>query len=127
MTYRLYQAYASALLTIKNCENTGKPFPTDMQMRINKLNELMPHGSGLDGGSETRLLRNDSSSEKLVFPADFHHMNEHGFYDRWSYHRVIVTPSLLFGIILKVTGRDRNDIKDHIYQVFYDALMQEVE
>jgi len=36
-----------------------------------------------------------------------------------------VYPDFTSGIRLKITGQNKNDIKDYMYEVFYDALMQE--
>ena len=44
----------------------------------------------------------------------FHHMNDGGFYDGWTEHSVVVTPSLVYGFDTRITGRDRNDIKNYI-------------
>lgn len=90
---------------------------------IEKLvKDRMPSGSGLDAG--TKFDFEASRLDRLVLITDFHHMNEHGFYDGWTYHKVIVTPSFV-GFDLRITGRDRNQIKDYLYDIFYQALGEE--
>jgi hypothetical protein len=84
----------------------------------------MPSGSGVDIG--TKLDLGESTSDKLVFSASFHHMDEHGGYDGWTDHKIIVTPSLQFGFNLKITGRDRNQIKDYLSDIFHTALTSHV-
>ena len=37
-------------------------------------------------------------------------------------HKIIVTPRLVYGFELRVTGNDRDDIKDYIAEVMHDAL-----
>lgn len=81
----------------------------------------MPHGSGFDAGTLLSFQR--STPERLVFETSFHHMNDAGMYDGWTTHDVIVTPSLVHGFNLRITGRDRNGIKDYIAQAFYDCLL----
>jgi len=54
-------------------------------------------------------------------------MNEHGFYDGWTEHRITVKPSLAFGFELTISGRDRNEIKDYLSDVFYLWLREETE
>ena len=49
-------------------------------------------------------------------------MDEHGSYDEWTDHTVIVTASLIHGLNIKITGRNRNDIKEYLRDVFYDFL-----
>jgi len=52
-------------------------------------------------------------------------MDEHGYYDGWTEHKVIVTPHLTHEFDLKVTGRDKNGIKDYIVETFDNALDSE--
>lgn len=85
----------------------------------------MPSGSGIDSGTSFDFAR--STSDKLVFTFGYHHMNENGYYDGWTEHKCIVIPSLAFGIDIKITGRDRNGIKDYLYQTFEYALNTLVE
>ena len=61
-----------------------------------------------------------------MFFTAFHHMNENGFYDDWTNHRVTVTASLDNQINVKVSGKNRNDIKDYIKEIFYDVLTNEI-
>jgi hypothetical protein len=84
----------------------------------------MPHGSGFDNG--TSLDVDASSDTKIVFTTAFHHMNEGGFYDGWTQHSIIVTPNLAIEFNLKVTGRNRNGIKDYIAECFQFQLCEDV-
>jgi hypothetical protein len=52
-------------------------------------------------------------------------MNEQGSYDGWTEHTVIVTPSLAMGYRLRITGRDRNGIKEYMHDVFNAALNED--
>lgn len=88
------------------------------------VRDMMPSGSGFDNG--TTLDLDKSTGEKLVFSTAFHHMDSHGGYIGWTDHIVTVTPSLLFGYTLKVSGRNRRDIKDYIADSFSHNLDQEV-
>jgi hypothetical protein len=84
----------------------------------------MPSGSGFDRGT---TLDDSSTPERLVFNTSYHHMDANGIYDGWTDHQVIVTPSLQFRISLRVTGRNRNDIKEHIAETFVSTLNAEIE
>lgn len=88
------------------------------------VNEYMPSGSGFDSG--TYLDFDASTGEKLIFKTSFHHMHESGMYDGWTEHEVIVTPSLMFGFNLRVTGKNRNEIKDYIAEMFNEILNKEI-
>jgi hypothetical protein len=52
-------------------------------------------------------------------------MNDTGYYDGWTEHTVTVTPSFS-GINIRVSGRNRNDIKDYIHETFSYALRSDV-
>ena len=83
------------------------------------VRDLLPSGAGIDSG--TKIDLDDSHGGRLVFSCGYHHMNETGYYDGWTEHRIIVTPSFR-GFDIRITGRNRNDIKDHLYQTFEYAL-----
>ena len=80
---------------------------------------ILPSGSGFDNGTQFDV--ENSTMDKLVFTTSFHHMSEHGYYTKWTDHTVTVTPSF-HGLNIKVSGRNRNDIKDHIAECF-DCLL----
>lgn len=85
------------------------------------IREHMPSGSGFDAGTE--LQEDDCrDGERLVFTTEFHHMDEHGCYAGWTKHKVTVYPSFVLGLDIRISGRDRNGIKEYIGQCFHDAL-----
>jgi len=117
----------SALLqAIANCEKSGNAeWKLRHTERIESLvREYMPSGSGVDAG--TKLDWQRSKPEKLVFLAAFHHMNDAGYYDGWSNHFVTVTPSFM-GLDVRVSGQNRNDIKDYLAEIYTAALIQTIE
>jgi hypothetical protein len=92
-----------------------------------RLNELMsdaPSGSGIDSGTE---LDSDSTPKRLIFTFGYHHMDDVGCYDGWTDHSAIVTPNLQWGFNLRITGRDRNQVKDCLYDVFNNWLSDLVD
>ena len=129
MARYLYSELASTVDAMHTCERKPDQYgewAAKHSEQISKLvHEHMPSGSGFDCG--TQMDCSASHAEKLVFTTSFHHMNDGGFYDGWTEHKVIVTPSLTEDFSLKITGRDRNDIKDYLHEVFYDALTAEIE
>ena len=116
------QRCAQLLQSILNCEKSGNWEWRDRHTtRLEKLvREAMPSGSGFDAG--TTLDMDQSTPERLVFTTSFHHMDESGGYDGWTDHRVSVRPSLVFSLLVTVSGRDRNQIKDYIAETFHSAL-----
>lgn len=124
---KLYRELASLVRARLNCEETGnREWFQKHEERIEELvKNYMPSGSGFDCG--TKIDLDKSTPEKLVFYTDFHHMNEVGYYDGWTEHRITVRPSLAFGFTLTISGNNRNEIKDYIHQAFDCALDEEVK
>jgi len=83
-------------------------------------NNLLLSGSGFDAG--TALDREKSTNNKIVFTTSFHHMNEHGFYVRWTEHKVTLSPEFVGGPSIEVSGRNYRDIKEHIAHAFLCCL-----
>lgn len=93
---------------------------------IEKLvKEHMPSGSGIDTGTVLDIER--STEKKLVFTFSYHHMDECGGYNGWTDHKLTVKGSLAFGFELAIGGRDRNDVKDYLHEVYHSALSIEVD
>jgi hypothetical protein len=126
-TRPIYAVIASLLHAIAGCLKAGNTeWEAKHRQRIREiLFDHMPSGSGIDTGT---LLDYDASTpEKLIFWCDFHHMNDAGMYDEWTHHKVIVRPSLAHGIDVRVTGRDRNGIKEYLEETYEAALQTLVD
>lgn len=141
---KLYREIASTLDAYLRCAETlneeshkpGSVHPTMLELRkewhakhaeriYDLVREHMPRGSGVDEGVKIDLWAM-TNPERLVFSLSYHHMNGHGFYDGWSDHSVIVKPSLIHEIDVRITGQNRNDIKEYLTELFTNALMKEV-
>ena len=109
---------------IANLMNHGNKDTIEETVTI--IEEYLPSGSGFD--NETTLNLDKSSDSKLVFETAFHHMNERGFYTKWTDHTVTVRPSFFAdGFEVKVSGRNHNDIKDYIAECFDCCLEENVD
>jgi len=86
---------------------------------LDTLQDELPSGSGIDSGCKIDL--DNSTPEKIIITFGFHHMDENGSYDGWTDHKLTVKPSFS-GIDIKISGRDRNQIKDYLYDVFQTVL-----
>jgi len=125
MAYTVAQTLARLLIAIDNCQRTGNDYGRIHAENLDTIvRNFLPSGSGWDNG--TTLDRERSTPEKLVFVGAFHHMNEHGYYNGWTEHTIDVTASLAFGLNLRVTGRNRNDIKDYLAEMFQYAITREI-
>jgi hypothetical protein len=92
----------------------------DAQLKMETICKELPSGSGLDAGVEFDLQA--SRPNRLVFETSYHHMDEHGSYDGWTDHSIIVTPSLTRGFELRITGKNRNQIKEYLYDLFNNVF-----
>lgn len=81
-----------------------------------------PSGSGIDCG--TTLAEQVCSATRIELYCEFHHMDQHGYYDGWTRHPITITPAF-DGISMKVGGRDRNGIKEYLAEVYYDWARSE--
>lgn len=121
----LYQAIARAFVAYQNCcaDPQKAEWRDRHRERIERLvKQYMPSGSGIDNGIHFDF--GTSRENRLLFTTAFHHMNDGGYYDGWTEHNVIVKPSLAWDIDLKITGRDRRDIKDYLHECFRAALTE---
>jgi hypothetical protein len=125
---KLYQRLATLVTARLNCiasASGNDEWRGKHEDEIGRLaKEHLPSGSGFDSGTILDLRK--SKPNKLVLQTAFHHMDEHGGYDGWTSHAVTVTPDLVSGFDLKIHGRNRNDIKDYIAELFSHVLDEEV-
>ncbi len=122
---KIYQAIARKIQAARNCHKLGNGdwFTRHCEAIEHIMREHAPSGSGFDSGTQLDILDHiDAGKDRLFFTTAFHHMNENGYYDGWTEHSVTVTPSLADGFNLKISGRDRNDIKAFIEEIFDNFL-----
>jgi hypothetical protein len=86
------------------------------QQTLDELLMFLPSGSGFDSGIQLDEKR--STIHKLVFTTAFHHM-DNGYYDGWTEHTITIQQTFM-GLDIKVSGRNRNDIKEYIGEMFSD-------
>jgi len=98
-------------------KTANENFQSKFIEKIHEYEKELPNGSGIDSGCKVDI--ENSGKNKVVIEFSFHHMNENGYYDGWTEHKAIFKPSLT-GIELKITGKDRNMIKDYLHDLFFD-------
>lgn len=118
----LFERMSALLIQRQNCmeKDNQEWLQRSTETLLRLVKEYMPSGAGFDSGTTIDLDK--SNGEKLVFHTSFHHMNDGGYYDGWTEHTVTVKPSLFDKFTLSISGRDRNQIKDHIHDAFYWPL-----
>ena len=124
---RIIEAIAKAYAAKLNCEKSGNSEWEEIWAdRINTIcRERLPSGSGVDGG--VSFDWDASRPERLVFLLGFHHMDGNGMYDGWTDHSAIVTPSFVTGFDIRLTGRNRNDIKSYLAELLGHAFDEQIE
>lgn len=124
---KLYQALSEVFDWMSRCK--GDPqYKIGYEMARAQwvyLKGLLPSGSGIDSG--TKIIGQKCSPRRFVMVAEYHHMNESGMYDGWTSHTITVKAHLYWGFELTVGGRNRNDIKDYLYEVYDSCLREEVD
>ena len=124
-TIKLVELIATAIDARKRCLENGNDYAAKWDSTLDQCDDLLPSGSGLDSGS--KIDRDRSTGDRVLINTSYHHMTEHGFYDGWTEHVISARPSFVLGIDLKISGRDRNDIKEMIAQSFESVLSGMVE
>jgi len=124
---KIYQKLSSLLNARQNCRNSNnREWEIKHDEEIKKIvDNYLPSGSGWDVG--TSLVESESSDEKIVLSGGFHHMDENGGYDGWTDHKITVKPSLQFGFVLHISGKDRNQIKEYLHDIFDNSLNGEYD
>jgi hypothetical protein len=123
MMQTLIQAIMSTYEARENCVKSGnQEWLARHAKRLRSLISLLPSGAGIDNG--TKVI--DIHPNRVKLECDFHHMTDHGVYDGWTTHTIRILPDWC-GISIKISGRNRNDIKDYLHDVYYSALTAPVE
>lgn len=113
---RLFYSELAQAIHWYNDITDNSEWKTKAEEKIHALERQLPSGSGFDNGSRVNLGL--SKSQRIVIDTAFHHMDENGYYDGWTEHQVIVTPCLKYGYSIRITGRNRNGIKEYIFDRF---------
>jgi hypothetical protein len=121
MPKTLIQHIASTVRALANCERMGDRADAIAKHKKTLINlaKLLPSGSGINSG--TKIDADRSSGEKVVLTAGFHHMNDSGFYDGWTEHTITIRPAF-DGLNVTISGRDRNQIKEYLCELYDYAL-----
>jgi hypothetical protein len=119
------EAMSSALAARLNCIRSGNQEWLDRwEAFLLALQKELPRGSGIDRG--TTIDFDCSRGEKIVLRTSFHHMDENGVYDGWTEHTIRITPAFR-GFDLSISGRNKNEIKEYLAEVYHCALAENCE
>lgn len=122
----IYVELATRVTAMANCLKAGNDhWYGSHAIVIDEVVKTGPGGSGIDNG--IKFDHDKSKTDRLVLTFGFHHMDEHGGYDGWTDHELIVTPSLQFGFLMRITGRNRNYVKEYLYDLFTNWLSANID
>jgi hypothetical protein len=121
----LYRELAQAIDARRRCmQEPVNLFGLEIHEKtIKTCLDLLPSGAGWDNG--TKIDLNASHANKIVLYGAFHHMNDTG-YSGWTEHTITVKPSLMSDFDLRISGANRNDIKEYLAETFEVALRQDI-
>ena len=128
METKLYQEFAQRIQAKKHCEQKENvEWQTKHTIALEKLIDLLPHGSGLD--YEWTIDYDKSNAEKVVLTMAYHAMDEMGGYDKVIYFTLTITPSLIHGFNLAITGNfgKYQDVKEYLYDILGESLSQTID
>lgn len=91
---------------------------------FDKLQKLLPIGNGIEAKSVILLK---STEKRIVIDTAYWHPNVSYETSRWTDHQIVITPSFEGEINIRVTGKNLNNIKEYLNEVFREALMKEYE
>lgn len=125
MKTKLYKEIAQCFCAYKNSLASNNGYAERWKDAIDKMvYENLVCGGGF---CNIHFDYEESRVDKLVIWFSYHHMNDAGFYVGWTDHKLIITPSLVNDIDMRITGRDKDDIKNYFYEVFDIALREQVD
>lgn len=121
---RLFEMIAQTCGARHRCLKNGAEFAHKHDATLDAIEaDWLPSGSGIDTG--TSIDRDASNDERIVLNTSYHHMNDNGFYNGWTDHKITLKPSFIDGFSIKISGRNRNFIKDYLGDLFAEALRKE--
>ena len=123
MKQELYKQIANLCIAEKQCSPDWKF--KHRERLINYAQNNLPSGSGIDSGCI--LWIDDSGADKIIIKFSYHFMNENGMYDGWEDYELTLRPDFVNGFLMKITGKNRDDVKDYFYDTFDYALRQLVD
>lgn len=118
---RVIEQLAQTIQAYKSCKaRNNEEWADKHESTIVSIINDLPSGSGIDCG--TKIDLDHSNINKVVLLVSFHHMDDMGGYDGWTDHKIIATPSFIGGFDLRITGINKNNIKEYLSDIYSFAL-----
>lgn len=125
MNKTIAQHLSDHIQAMQNCYSKGKTEPDGWYYKHKNKVLFCVAYHGYNYLSNFKIDIEASTPQKLVFTVDYHHMNENGFWDGWTNHKITVKPEFN-GFDIRITGEDRNHIKDVLYENVNSFLNEKI-
>lgn len=107
----------------QNCRQTNNIlWLPKWKQAIDELLKHLPHGNGINAEAGIQLDWENSTPGNLRFNFSYQHMNDHGYYDGWTEHELIIQSSSIGGFNLQVTIEGEVEDKDEIIEYLEQML-----
>ena len=86
------------------------------------LHELLPNGNESRRQQGLSVILLESTEKRIVIGTTYWHETS-----RETVHQVIIKPSFDGEIAIRITGKNVNNVKEYLHDIFREALMKEYE
>ena len=91
------------------------------EKQLSWLQELLPIGNGIEAVCVIPLK---STKKRIVIDTYYWHLN---YSYEWTIYQVVITPSFEGEINIRITGKNVDNVKEYLQDIFREALMKEYE
>jgi len=131
MKKKIYEELANRILARNNCieKDNWKWEEKHSNVITYIVANYLPSGSGISEIEEINI----ATHEKITFKSSYHLMDQNGMYDGHLEYKVVVKPSLVYGITINVIGQfsQRHDkysyLKDYLIEMYDSYLQKEID
>ena len=89
---------------------------------LSLLQKLLPNGKGIREREGLAVILLESTKKRIVIDTTYWHTNNS---DERTSHQVIITPSFEGEINIRITGKNKDNVKEYLHDIFREALMKE--
>ena len=120
MKFKTYQVIAQKL----NWNPNVQEIIDQRESELDALESLLPHGSGIDCGS--RIARDNFSDSQFIIDADYHYMDDNGYYAGWFTFQITITACLQWGyeIDFQITSNDTDETTEYLDDMLGDYIVE---
>ncbi len=98
----------------------------DCEVKLEKLEALLPSGCGIDDGTKINL---EKSMPNMIILDSSYHCMEDGYYTEWVDFEVTILPSLAqeYYMEIEIDGDDIVNLSDYLHETYGISLSEKVE